>query len=127
MIAATHISVFEPPLILSFWPTAPEAIGAIELWSRPGQSALVRLYGTIPAHRSNFDRKLIDTMISVLESGYPLLIFPERGRSHRSGLRRAARQYNADRIMLQIARLLPQAYRGVYADGMPEQSLPKES
>ncbi len=89
VIAANHISIFEPPLVLSFWPIAPEAVGAKELWSRPGHSTLVRLYGTIPAHRSEFDRKLIDTMISVLKSGYPLLIFPEGGRSHRPGLRLA--------------------------------------
>jgi 1-acyl-sn-glycerol-3-phosphate acyltransferase len=89
LIAANHISIVEPPLVLSFWPRAPEAIGAIEIWSRPGQSILVRLYGTIPAHRKKIDRHLMDTMINVLKSGYPLLIFPEGGRSHRPGLQRA--------------------------------------
>jgi 1-acyl-sn-glycerol-3-phosphate acyltransferase len=35
------------------------------------------------------DRTLIDTMLSVLRSGYPLLIAPEGTRSHRPGMGRA--------------------------------------
>ena len=89
LIAINHISIFEPPLILSFWPIAPEAVGAVEIWERRGQSTLARYYGGIPVHRGEYDRQLIDTMISALASGRPLVIAPEGGRSHTPGMRAA--------------------------------------
>ncbi len=183
LIAINHISIVEPPFVLSFWPKAPEAVGAVDIWDRPFQSALARLYGGIRVHRGEYDRHLIDQIISALDSGRPLVIAPEGGRSHHPGLRRAqpgvayvmdkarvpvvpvgivgstddflsralrgkrprlemrigcpvtlppvegkgddrrkSRQENADRIMFQIARLLPPEYRGVYASA-PDESL----
>ena len=89
LIAINHVSLFEPPFILSFWPTMPEAAGAVDIWSRPGQSTLARLYGGIQVHRGEFDRQLLETMIAVLQSGRPLLLAPEGGRSHTPGMRRA--------------------------------------
>ena len=89
LIAINHVSLFEAPFILAFWPVAPEAVGAVDIWSRPGQSLLARLYGGIPVHRGEYDRKLIDKMLSALKSGRPLVIAPEGGRSHTPGMRRA--------------------------------------
>lgn len=89
IITINHVSFFEPPFILAFWPTPPEGAGAIEIWSRPGQSILVRLYHAIPIHRGEFDRLALETMIQVLQSGRPLLIAPEGGRTHDLGMRRA--------------------------------------
>lgn len=89
LIAINHVSLFEAPFILAFWPVAPEAVGAVDIWSRPGQSLLARLYGGIPVHRGEYDRKLIDRMLIALESGRPLVIAPEGGRSHTPGMRRA--------------------------------------
>jgi 1-acyl-sn-glycerol-3-phosphate acyltransferase len=89
IIAINHVSLFEPPLVIAFWPNPPEAAGAIEIWSRPGQGMLIQLYGGIPVHRGEFDRQLLDTMISVLKSGKPLFLAPEGGRSHGSGMKRA--------------------------------------
>jgi 1-acyl-sn-glycerol-3-phosphate acyltransferase len=176
LVAHNHISIVEPPFIISFWPQVLEAIGASEVFSRRGQALIVRLYHGIPVHRGQFDRTMIDKVVQVLESGRPLIIAPEGGRSHEPGLKRAwpgigylvekckvpvipvgvvgstsgllrqalrlkrprltmrigpqvelppppeetpalraARQSNADLIMVQIAALLPNAYRGVYA------------
>lgn len=184
MIAINHISILEPPLVLAFWPVPPEAVGAVDIWSRSGQAALARWYGGIPVHRGNYDRQLLDTMVDVLKSGRPLLIAPEGGRSHtpsmRRGLpgvayvidraevpvlpvgivgstedflpkalrakrpriemrigkpfklpalqgkgeqRRQSLQSNTDRIMLEIASLLPPEYHGVYAN--PQLAYPK--
>jgi 1-acyl-sn-glycerol-3-phosphate acyltransferase len=177
MIAINHISLYEAPFVVAFWPQEPEAVGASDVWNRTGQSTLVRWYGGIPVHRGEYDRRLVDTMLKVLQSGKPLLIAPEGGRSHTPGLRRAfpgvgyvmdkasvpvvpvgvigstddflrralrgerpplvmnigkpihlspvtgnveerrlARQQNADLVMAHIAALLPDDYRGVYAD-----------
>ena len=89
LITINHVSLFEPPFILAFWPTPPEGAGAVDIWNRPGQGFLVRMYHGIPVHRGEFDRQLLDTMIAVLKSGKPLLIAPEGGRTHRLGMRRA--------------------------------------
>lgn len=89
LITINHVSLFEPPFILAFWPTPPEGAGAVDIWSRPGQGILVRLYHGIPVHRGEFDRQLLESMIAVLKSGRPLLLAPEGGRTHDLGMRRA--------------------------------------
>jgi len=89
LVVSNHISVYEPPFILAFWPETLEAAGAVEIWERPGQNILVRLYGAIPVHRGEYDRRLVENLIGVLKSGRPLLIAPEGGRTHTTGMRRA--------------------------------------
>jgi 1-acyl-sn-glycerol-3-phosphate acyltransferase len=177
VVAINHVSLYDPPFAGVFWPEQVEAMGAVEIWSRPGQNVLARLWGGIPVHRGEYDRALFDKVISALRSGYPLLIAPEGERSHKPGLqcakpgiaylveqtglpvipagivgttddfwqkaskgkrpklelrigepirlppveekgteRREARQRNADLVMSYIAGLLPEEYRGVYAD-----------
>jgi 1-acyl-sn-glycerol-3-phosphate acyltransferase len=88
ILTVNHVSLFEPPVVLAFWSTPPEAAGAIEIWGKPGQGILARLYGGIPVHRGELDRQLLDTMISVLGSGRPLFLAPEGGRSYELGMRR---------------------------------------
>lgn len=176
IVAINHVSIFDPPFAGVFWPEQVEAMGAVEVWSKPGQNILARLWGGIPVHRGDYDRAMFETVLAVLRNGYPLLIAPEGGRSHVPGLRqakpgiatiaelsgmpvipvaivgttddfwkkatrgerpalemhigkplilkpanpgsdrRAARQDNADLVMRAIAGMLPEAYRGVYAD-----------
>lgn len=89
LIAINHVSLFEPPFILAFWPRIPEAAGAVDIWERPGQNWLARLYGGIPVHRGEYDRQLITKLLDVLASGKSLLLAPEGGRSHEKGMRRA--------------------------------------
>jgi 1-acyl-sn-glycerol-3-phosphate acyltransferase len=89
IIAINHISIIEPPFIIAFWPVAPEAVGAKDIWERKGQSLLAKFYGGIQVHRGEFDRRLIETIFQVVEAGRPLLIAPEGGRSHTPGLRPA--------------------------------------
>jgi 1-acyl-sn-glycerol-3-phosphate acyltransferase len=152
-------------------------MGAVEVWSKPGQNVLARLWGGIQVHRGDYDRALFDQVIGALTSGRPLLIAPEGGRSHAPGMRQAkpgiayiveqtgvpvvpvgivgttddfwkkaskgkrpplemrigkplqlppvegrgearrlSRQANADYVMRAIAGLLPEEYRGVYAN-----------
>lgn len=176
LIAINHVSTYDPPFAIAFWPVAPEAVGAVEIWSRPGQSQLARLYGVIQVHRREYDRSLLETMLAALQAGRPLVIAPEGGRSHQPGLRqgmpgiayiaekagvpvipvgiigttrdyfqrarqglrpplemrigeplrlpplpaqgaerRAALQKNTDLVMVRLAALLPEEYRGIYA------------
>jgi 1-acyl-sn-glycerol-3-phosphate acyltransferase len=177
VVAMNHISIYDPPLIGAFWPEELEIIGASDVFEKPGQGEILKLYGVIPVHRGEYDRALMRRVIAVIEAGYPLLIAPEGGRSHVTAMRRAfpgiayiveetgvpvvpvglvgttddfwqrakrgerprlelrigkpislppitekgaarrkARQCNADLVMQHLAGLLPEDYRGVYAD-----------
>ena len=177
VVAMNHVSIFDPPFLAAFWPEQLEIIGAIDVFSKPGQGELLKLYGVIPVHRGDYDRPLLTKIISIIKSGHPLLIAPEGGRSHDTAMRRAkpgiayiveqtgalvlpvaligttedfwqrakrgqkpslemrigkpitlphitakgiekhaARQRNADLVMSYLAGLLPEEYRGVYAE-----------
>jgi 1-acyl-sn-glycerol-3-phosphate acyltransferase len=32
LIAINHISIYDPPFIIAFWPISPEAVGAVDIW-----------------------------------------------------------------------------------------------
>lgn len=89
IVAINHVSLFEAPFIVAFWPVELEAMGASDIWERKGQNLLVRLYHGIQVHRGEYDRELFDQVLAVLRSGRPLLIAPEGTRSHRPGMQRA--------------------------------------
>lgn len=89
VVAINHISLYDPPLALCLWPEMLEAVGAVDVFDRPLQGDLLRIYGVIPVHRGEYDRVLIDTMLAILRAGRPLMIAPEGGRSHEHGMRRA--------------------------------------
>lgn len=89
VVAINHVSIFDPPFVAAFWPEELEIIGAIDVFSKPGQGQLLKLYGVLPVHRGDYDRPLLTTIISMIKSGRPLMIAPEGARSHRPGLQRA--------------------------------------
>ena len=89
VVAVNHISIFDPPFALAFWPRMLEAVGAANVFDKPFQGQLLRLYGAIPVHRGEYDRELIEIMLAMLRSGFPLMIAPEGGRSHATAMRRA--------------------------------------
>lgn len=87
--AVNHVSIYDPPLLLGFWPEILQAIGAADVFDKPVQGQLLRLYGTLPVHRGQYDRELIDRMLAMLRAGYPVMVAPEGGRSHALAMRRA--------------------------------------
>lgn len=89
VIAMNHISIFDPPLLVTFWPEQPEVIGAADVFEKKGQGPLLSMYGVIPVHRGDYDRKLLDKVLAILKAGHPLVIAPEGGRSHEPAMRRA--------------------------------------
>ncbi len=40
IVAINHVSLFDPPFAGVFFPKAVEAMGAVEVWDRPGQKFL---------------------------------------------------------------------------------------
>ncbi len=89
VVAINHVSIFDPPLVLSLWPEMLEAVGASNVFDKPLQGNLLKIYGVIPVHRGEYDRVLIETMLAILRSGRPLMIAPEGTRSHAPGMQRA--------------------------------------
>ena len=89
LIAFNHISIFEPPFLLTLWPTAPEAIGAVEVWHEPDKKLLARMYGGIPLDRDQVSREPLIKAVQALKSGHALLISPEGRLTRQPGLRRA--------------------------------------
>lgn len=87
--AINHVSIFDPPFAAAFWPEELEIIGAIDVFGKPGQGQLLRLYGVIPVHRGDYDRSLFTKLISILKSERPLMIAPEGARSHDTAMQRA--------------------------------------
>lgn len=177
LILFNHVSIFDPPFVAAFWKEPPEALGAEEIWQRPGQNMLAILYGGIPIHRAGIDREALHRVIAHLRSGQPVMIAPEGTRSHAPGMGvgkqgvvyiiekagvpivpvgvvgttddfvqksikgkhpdlkmvigepfwlpkweaegvapKFIRQWQIDQVMLRIANLLPEEYRGIYAD-----------
>jgi 1-acyl-sn-glycerol-3-phosphate acyltransferase len=89
VVAMNHISIFDPPLLVSFWPETIEIVGAADVFAKKGQGPLLKMYGVIPVHRGEYDRRLLETMRMILKSGRPLAIAPEGGRSHKPAMQRA--------------------------------------
>jgi 1-acyl-sn-glycerol-3-phosphate acyltransferase len=89
VIAMNHISIFDPPLVVSFWPEKPEVIGAIDVFDKKGQGLILSMYGVIPVHRGDYDRALLEKILAILKMGRPLVIAPEGGRSHGPAMKRA--------------------------------------
>jgi 1-acyl-sn-glycerol-3-phosphate acyltransferase len=89
LAAINHVSIFDPAVIMATWPEMLEAMGASNVWKKPGQGDLLRLYGVIPVHRGEYDRALMDKVFHVLRSGRPLMIAPEGTRSHAPGMQQA--------------------------------------
>ncbi len=129
VVAMNHVSIFDPPFVGAFWPEQLEIIGAIDVFSKPGQGQLLKLYGVIPVHRGDYDRTLLTKIISTTEDfwqrakrgkkpplemriGKPITLPPITAKGTE---KHTARQKNADLVMSYLAGLLPEEYRGVYA------------
>ena len=89
VVAINHISIFDPPLVVAFWPETPEVIGAVDVFEKKGQGQILSMYGVIPVHRGDYDRVLLEKILAILKMGHPLVIAPEGGRSHEPAMRRA--------------------------------------
>ena len=89
VVAMNHVSIFDPPFAGAFWPEPLEVIGASDVFDKPGQGLVLKAYGVIPVHRGDYDRSLLTRIIHIINSGFPLLIAPEGGRSHVPAMRRA--------------------------------------
>ncbi|HMB24828.1 MAG: lysophospholipid acyltransferase family protein [Chloroflexota bacterium] len=89
VVAINHVSIFDPPFAGAFWSEELEMMGASDVFEKPGQGQILKLYGVIPVHRGEIDRPLLTKVIWMINSGRPMLIAPEGTRSHIPGMQRA--------------------------------------
>lgn len=81
IIAANHISLWDPPFLGSFCPRRVSFMAKKELFENPIFSSLITRLGAFPVNRGAADRTAIKTALGVLAEGKCLGLFPEGTRS----------------------------------------------
>ncbi|WP_371370841.1 lysophospholipid acyltransferase family protein [Sporomusa aerivorans] len=81
IIAANHISLWDPPLVGAAIPRRIHYMAKEELFAHPLFSWIITKLGAFPVKRGSADRTAIRTALTLLENGSVLGIFPEGTRS----------------------------------------------
>jgi 1-acyl-sn-glycerol-3-phosphate acyltransferase len=111
LVAFNHLAHLDAALVLPFLPQPVEGIALENLYHVPITGQLLRLYGTIPVHRDQFDRDVIRRALQVLAEGKILALAPEARMSLTGALERA-RQGAAYLALRSGAPVLPVAITG---------------
>jgi 1-acyl-sn-glycerol-3-phosphate acyltransferase len=80
IIAANHISYFDPPFIGSVLPEEIHFLAKSELFRIPLFGRLISFFNAIPVKRGVLDRNTIAEVKSILQNDRSILIFPEGSR-----------------------------------------------
>lgn len=89
ILAANHISDWDPPVLGLASSRVPYYMAKSELFRRPIASFLLRKLGAFPVNRDGVDTEAIRTALSILSQGGVLAMFPEGTRNRRGLLGRA--------------------------------------
>ena len=111
LVAFNHLAHLDAALVLALVPQPVEGIALADLYRVPITGQLLRLYGTIPVHRDQFDREVIRRALQVLAEGRILALAPEARMSLTGALERA-RQGVAYLALRSGAPILPVALTG---------------
>jgi len=88
IIVFNHLSIFEPPFVLTHWPSLTVPLGAAEVWKEKDKTLLAHMWGGIPIDRDNYHREPLNQVVAALRAGYPVVMAPEGRISRVPGLRR---------------------------------------
>lgn len=80
VVAANHISFWDPPLVGSALPREVYFLAKEELFRAPGLNALIRRLNAIPIRRGVADLSGLSRAFEILQKGQALLMFPEGSR-----------------------------------------------
>ena len=111
LAAFNHLAHLDVALVLPLLPQPVEGIALEDLYHVPITGQLLRLYGTIPVHRDQFDRQVIRRALQVLAEGKILALAPE-ARMSLTGALEQARQGVAYLALRSGAPILPVALTG---------------
>lgn len=81
IIAANHVSYFDPPVLGSFAPREVHFFAKRTLFHYPGFGAVIRALNAIPVSRDSIDREALENAVAVVGRGDCLVVFPEGHRS----------------------------------------------
>lgn len=81
IIAANHISNWDPPMIGTAMQRHLCTMAKEELFTIPVFSFIIRKLNAFPVRRGSFDRAAISAALTLLKEGHAVLLFPEGTRS----------------------------------------------
>jgi len=111
IVVFNHLGHLDGPLLIAVLPWPVEGIALADLYRVPVTGQLLRLYGTIPVHRDELDRRVIRRALQVLAEGRILALAPE-ARMSRTGALERARHGAAYFALRTGAPILPVAITG---------------
>ena len=82
VLAPVHRSFLDFALVAGITKRRMRYMGKAELWKFPLGGRFLEALGAFPVHRGAADRDALNTSISVIEGGEPLVLFPEGTRQH---------------------------------------------
>jgi 1-acyl-sn-glycerol-3-phosphate acyltransferase len=82
VLAPVHRSFLDFALVAGVTKRRMRYMGKAELWKFPLGGSFLEALGAFPVHRGAADREALNTSISVIEGGEPLVLFPEGTRQH---------------------------------------------
>jgi len=80
IIAANHLSYFDPPFLGSIFPHEIYYLAKSELFKNPLFGGILKYFNAIPVKRGVVDRNTISRLKKILAKNKALLIFPEGSR-----------------------------------------------
>ena len=89
ILAANHMSNWDPPLLACFMPRIVSYMAKEELFEHPIFGTAIRTCHAFPVKRGAADRAAIKTAVQVLKGGHCLGLFPEGTRSRTGKMRKA--------------------------------------
>jgi len=89
IIAANHLSLWDPPLAATFVPRYVHFMAKEELFKIPIFGYIIKKLHSFPVRRGASDRAAIRTAITLLNDGHCLGLFPEGTRSKNGTIRKA--------------------------------------
>jgi len=91
IVVFNHMAHLDGPLVMATVPWEIEALALSDLYEVPVVGQLLRLYGVIPVHRDDYDRKILRRALDVLAEGKVLILAPEARQSRTLSLERGRR------------------------------------
>ena len=89
ILAANHMSNWDPPLLACFMPRIVSYMAKEELFEHPIFGTAIRICHAFPVKRGAADRAAIKTAVQVLKGGHCLGLFPEGTRSRTGKMKKA--------------------------------------
>jgi 1-acyl-sn-glycerol-3-phosphate acyltransferase len=81
ILMINHIAFVDPIIVLHLVPRNIVPLAKIEVYNYPIVGIFPRLWGVIPVHREESDRRAVQRALEVLRSGEMILVAPEATRS----------------------------------------------